>query len=269
MDNTTAVWINALRNAQKAIRTAILGKGVQITGDLSSYPDAINQLKNPQGSKSISTNGTHDVADVAEAVVTVPQISTSSRTFTANGTYQADSGTAWDNIAINVPSSGIVPSGTENISQNGLYDITNKAYVNVAVPVGVFPSGALGIDENGSYDVTNKQTVNVNVPKGAEVITGQVSGSGSKILTIPAIVGKDNVVVTLISTTSSNLSVSTIVGAGYVGGNMYMTYKNSSNITRLSTTASYDKGTGRISYTGSNSFNFSNNTNFKYLYIAW
>lgn len=238
MDNTTAVWINALRNAQKAIRTAILGKGVQITGDLSSYPDAINQLKNPRGSKSISTNGTHDVADVAEAIVAVPQISTSSRTFTANGTYQADSGTAWDNITINVPSSGIIPSGTENINQNGLYDITNKAYVNVAVPAG------------------------------ASVVTGQVSGSGSRSLTISDAVGKDNVVLFLINTSSSSVNATAILNAASINGSAYMTYKSSSNILRVTSSDIWNKDTGTV--TSSNMlYMFSNNTNLKYVFVAW
>lgn len=269
MNNTTAIWINALRNAQKAIRTAILGKGVQITGDLSSYPDAINQLKNPQGEKIINANGNYNIADFEGVAVNVPQIQTESKSISANGTYTAPSGKAWNSVSVNVPASGITPSGTTEINQNGVHNVSQFEYANVSVPVGIFPSGSQNITENGVYNVESLASVNVAVPVGAAVVTGQVSGSGSKVLTIPAAAGKDNLVVVLISTTSSNLSVSTITGGGYVAGSAYLTYKSSSNVMRLSTTASYNKNTGAISYTGSSSYNFSNNTNLKYLYVAW
>lgn len=227
-----------IRRIQQAIRAAIIGKGISIDGDFSTYPDAIELLKNPKGSMSITENGSYDVTEKVTAVV-------------------------------NVPASGITPSGSISIVANGTYDVTEKASATVNVPVGVFPSGTLSISENGIYDVSDKASVNVSIPVGASLVFGQVSGSGAKTLSISAAVGKDNIAVFLISTTSSNLSVATIMGAGYINGSMYMTYKSSSNIMRLSTTASWNKSTGVIAYTGSSSYNFTNNTNLKYMYVAW
>lgn len=261
--------LTALKQIQRNIRSEIMSKGVSISGDFSTYADAIRLLRNPQGIQDIDSNGIYDISDYAEVSVNVPQIETTSQTFTANGTYSADTGSAWDNITINVPTGGITPSGEIDITQNGSYDVTEKAVARVAVPVGVFPAGQLNITQNGVYDVTERESVNVSIPAGASPVFGQVSGSGSKTLTISAIAGKNNVAVFLISTTSSNLSISTITGAGFIDGTMYMTYKSSSNIMRLSTTASYNKTNGQIAYTGSNSYNFSNNANLKYMYVAW
>lgn len=57
----------------------------------------------PTGTKQISSNGTHDVANYAYAEV-------------------------------NVPASGITPTGTKSITSNGTHDVTNYASANVNVP---------------------------------------------------------------------------------------------------------------------------------------
>lgn len=68
------------------------------------------------------------------------------------------------NANVQVPS--IQPSGTKNITENGDYDITEFASAHVEVPQGVFPSGTKQITENGESDVTEYANVDVQVPQG-------------------------------------------------------------------------------------------------------
>ena len=67
----------------------------------------VDEISEPTGTKTITTNGTHDVKDYASAIVNVP---------TSGG--------------------GITPSGTKEITENGEHDVTNYAKVNVNVEAG-------------------------------------------------------------------------------------------------------------------------------------
>lgn len=85
----------------------------------------------------------------------------------ANGTYNAssDSADGYKKVVVSVPSSGITPSGTKDITSNGIYDVTNFASASVNVP-GIVPSGTSSITANGIYDITNFASVDVNVSGG-------------------------------------------------------------------------------------------------------
>ena len=96
-----------------------------------------------------------------------------------NGTVEVtpDEGYALSKVTANVnvpiPDGYIKPSGTLQITKNGLYFAADVAAVNVNGPIPdgyIKPSGTLNIDKNGSYDVTEKAGVVVAVPDRAVVL---------------------------------------------------------------------------------------------------
>ena len=57
------------------------------------------------------------------------------------------------------------PSGSVTFTQNGTYDVSDKAEAVVNVPAPT-PSGSVTITENGTYDVSGKAQAVVDVPSG-------------------------------------------------------------------------------------------------------
>lgn len=98
-------------------------------------------------------------------------IDVDSLTVTENGTYSASSGHAYSPVVVSVPTSGITPTGTTDISSNGIYDVTNFASASVSVPAASPSISALTVTENGTY----------SVPAGVDgynPVTVSVSGGG-------------------------------------------------------------------------------------------
>ena len=127
-------------------------------------------------------------------------------------------------------------------------------------------SAILGKGASVSGDITTFADAVASIPVGSQVVTGQVSGSGGKTLTIPDAIGKDNIVVFLINTSTSSVRVSAVANAGVVGSNNFTTYKNSSDL--LGVSATWNKSTGTIT-AGSLYYYFSNSSSTKYVYVAW
>lgn len=63
------------------------------------------------------------------------------------------------------------PSGTTNITSNGIFDVSAFASASVSVPVGVFPTGTKNITSNGVYDVASFASASVAVPTPAPSIS--------------------------------------------------------------------------------------------------
>ena len=114
----------------------------------------------------------------------ITPVGTKEISITENGSTEHDVASfAKAKVNVNVPQTGITPSGKKQITANGKYDVTAFAEADVAVPVPPEPAGktTISVTENGvtTHDVTAfaQAEVNVQVPMPAEP-------TGEKAITI-------------------------------------------------------------------------------------
>lgn len=131
----------------------------------------------PVGTKTITTNGKHDVTayETADVQVPIPEAPSGKKVIsvTKNGVSTHDVTNfeqAEVNVAVPMPAE---PSGEKvvTITQNGTSTEDVKAFatakINVNVPsTGITPQGTKTITENGTHDVAQFAQAKVNVPVG-------------------------------------------------------------------------------------------------------
>lgn len=79
-------------------------------------------------------------------------------------------------ILLKIPDEYVVPEGTIDIRNDGIYDVTRYSYANVSTPYS--QSGTLDIPDNGMYDVLSFASASVMVPgaEAADIVERTFSG---------------------------------------------------------------------------------------------
>ena len=75
---------------------------------------------------------------------------------TTNGSWSTSEG--YSPVIVNVPPSAVT-SGTLDVVNNGVFNVTEYQNINAQVPASAVTSGTMTITANGDYDVTNFKSV--------------------------------------------------------------------------------------------------------------
>lgn len=78
------------------------------------------------------------------------------------GIFYFFNGTEWKNINEKITLGESEPTGTIQITNNGIFDVHDYAEADVDVPA-ITPTGTISITENGTYDVANYAEASVDV----------------------------------------------------------------------------------------------------------
>ena len=209
-------------------------------------------LIRPDGTKTISQNGTHDVTEYETVTVNVSGGSAilGTKAITANGTYTAsdDSLDGYSEVAVNVPTEGSTPTlqtktATPTESQQTI--TPDSGYDGLSsVTVGAVSSTYVGseVARKTSSDLTASGAT-VTVPAGyyaspasKAVTSGSASTPATGITANPSITVDSSGLIT--ATVSVSQSVSPTVSAGYISSGTAGTVTVSGNNTQqLSTQA--------------------------------
>lgn len=144
---------------KSSVNVNVAGSDVKGTIDITEWSDSINVAKYakanvmglyPSKERTVTANGTYDdMAEYALVKVTVPGPTGTIKLTDYNSGLNVSDYEFADTTALE-------PSGSTEVTENGTYDIKNKANVVVNVPTGIEPTGTLKITTyDKAIDVKN------------------------------------------------------------------------------------------------------------------